>query len=64
MGLNELPAFIHVRQDASVVSAAEGWDPDDWRAVASGLAKDMSWTRPLIPEASDPAPYAGSAAAG
>jgi hypothetical protein len=64
LGLNELPAFAHIRQDATLVGAAQGWDPEDWRAVASGLAKDMSWSRPLIPEPGDPAPYAGSAALG
>ncbi len=62
LGLSELPAFVHVRQDGHVVGAAEGWDPEDWRAVAEGLAKAMSWTRPPIPAATDPAPYAGTAA--
>jgi hypothetical protein len=35
-----------------------------WREVAARLAKDMSWSRPLIPAVGDPAPYAGSPAAG
>jgi hypothetical protein len=64
IGLNELPAFVHLRQDRSVVSVAEGWDPSEWRDAASRLAKDMSWTRPHIPAPGDPAPYAGSAALG
>ena len=27
VGLERLPAFVHLRQDRVVVSAAEGWDP-------------------------------------
>jgi hypothetical protein len=64
LGLNELPAFVHLRQDGAVANVAEGWDPAEWRTVAVGLAKDMSWTRPLIPGPGDPKPYAGSPAAG
>lgn len=64
LGLNELPAFVHIRQDLTVVGAAEGWDPMEWREVANRLAKDKSWSAPLIPAHGDPTPYAGSAAAG
>lgn len=62
LGLNELPAFLHIRGDLKVVGAAEGWDPYEWRDVAEGLAKVMSWSVPLIPEITDPSPYAGSSA--
>ena len=64
LGLSELPAFVQIRGDLHVAGAAEGWDPMQWRAVANGLAKNMSWSAPLIPELGDPSPYAGSAAAG
>ena len=64
LGLNELPAFVQIRQDLSVAAAAEGWDPPEWRDVAQAIAKNMSWSAPLIPAAGDPSPYAGSAAAG
>jgi hypothetical protein len=64
LGLNELPAFVHLRQNRSVAGVAEGWDPPEWRQVASQLAKAMSWSRPHIPEPGDPAPYAGSPALG
>lgn len=64
LGLNELPAFVQVRGDLHVAAAAEGWDPDEWRQVAESLAKNMSWSTPLIPAYGDPSPYAGSAAAG
>lgn len=64
LGLNELPAFLQIRGDLHVAAVAEGWDPLEWRAVANALAKNMSWSAPLIPAESDPSPYAGSAAAG
>lgn len=64
LGLQELPAFVQVRGDLHLAASAEGWDPEQWRAVAASLAKNMSWSAPLIPEAGDPTPYAGSAAAG
>ena len=64
LGLNELPAFVHIRQDGVVVGVAEGWDPLEWREVANGIARYNSWSAPLIPESADPTPYAGSAAAG
>ncbi|MGQ0431002.1 MAG: hypothetical protein ACT452_01190 [Microthrixaceae bacterium] len=64
LGLNELPAFMHIRGDLHVAAIAEGWDPMEWRNVANALAKNLSWSAPLIPVDSDPSPYAGSAAAG
>ncbi|MFL6206478.1 MAG: hypothetical protein ACJ739_14140 [Acidimicrobiales bacterium] len=64
MGLNELPAFLHIRGDRTVAAAAEGWDPEQWRSVAESLATNNSWSVPLIPADGDPSPYAGSAAAG
>ena len=64
VGLNELPAFVQIRGDRQVVGAAEGWDPVEWREVAQRLARDMSWSAPLIPAVGDPSPFAGSAAAG
>ena len=64
LGLNELPAFVQIRHDLHVESVAQGWDPLEWRTVAQKLAKDMSWSAPVIPLPGDPSPYAGSAAAG
>jgi hypothetical protein len=64
MGLNELPAFVQVRSDLSVPASAEGWDPHEWRDVAEAIAKNMSWSTPVIPASGDPSPFAGSAAAG
>ena len=64
IGVNELPAFVHLRQDRSVAALAEGWDPPEWRDAVSELAKAMSWTRPNIPGPADPKPYPGSPALG
>ena len=64
LGLNELPAFVHIRQDLRLAAVAEGWDPLEWRSAAEALAKNNSWSAPLIPAEGDPTPYAGSAAAG
>jgi hypothetical protein len=64
LGLERLPALVHVRQDLSIANAAEGWNPDEWRAVTDTLSKAMSWSRPVVPGVGDPAPYAGSPAKG
>lgn len=62
--LESLPAFVHLDQSLNVVGAAQGWDPHEWRSVASGLAESMSWQRPTIPGPDDPTPYAGTPALG
>lgn len=64
LGLNELPAFVHLRQDRVVVGMAEGWDPAEWSLVAEGVAKANRWSDPLVPSPGDPSPFAGSAAVG
>lgn len=64
MDLETLPAFIAIRQDGSVIGVAQGWDPKQWRTAASDLAELTAWSRPEIPVADDPAPYAGTAALG
>ena len=73
LGLNELPAFVHIRGDRKVVGAAEGWDPLEWRDVAEGLAKQRAGpprssprpaTRRPTPAPPPPAEQPASAAAG
>jgi hypothetical protein len=64
LGLERLPALVHIRQDMSVAGASEGWNPDEWRAITDNLSKAMSWSRPVVPDLGDPAPYAGTPAAG
>jgi hypothetical protein len=59
VGLAKLPAFVHIRLDGSLASAAEGWNPDAWNDAVERLAKEMAWTRPLIPSPGDPPPSPG-----
>lgn len=61
LGVSRLPAFLHVRQDLSIQGRAEGWQPASWHDVAAGLASEMSWLAPVIPEPDDPAAYEGTA---
>ena len=64
VGLERLPALVHIRQDLSVANVAQGWDPQEWRALTDNLSKAMSWTRPVIPGVNDPGPYPGTPAFG
>lgn len=59
LGLTHLPAFVHLRQDTSLVAAAEGWDPAAWQAVANGVGKAMAWSVPTVAGAGDPPPTPG-----
>jgi hypothetical protein len=45
-----------------VAAAAEGWHPNQWRAVADELARITAWSRPELPHPSDPVPFEGSPA--
>lgn len=60
LGLKALPAFVHLGADGTVVGAAEGWNPPEWRAVTNNLAKMMHWSAPIIPGPRDPGPFAGT----
>ena len=60
LGLERLPALVHIRQDLSLAGVAEGWHPAEWRAVTDELSRAMSWSRPTIPSPRDPAPYDGT----
>jgi hypothetical protein len=64
LDLDHLPALVHIRQDLSVAGAAQGWKPDEWRAVTDQLSRAMSWTKPVIPGPRDPRPYEGTPALG
>ena len=59
LGLTKLPALVHVRVDTTLAGVAEGWNPTEWSDVVERLAKEMAWTRPLIPTPGDPPPFAG-----
>lgn len=64
LGLEQLPAFVHLDHALNVVGAAEGWNPLEWREVTKTLSDQMSWSRPGIPEDGDPPPYPGTPALG
>lgn len=64
LGIEYLPALVHVRQDLSVAGIAEGWHPPEWRVITDNLSLIMRWSRPVIPGPRDPAPYDGSPAFG
>jgi hypothetical protein len=64
LGIERLPALIHIRQDLAVLGCAEGWDPDEWQAITDNLGRIMSWSRPVLPAVGDPSSFAGSPAQG
>ena len=60
VGLTQTPGLIHLNQAPKLIAAAQGWNPEEWKAIVSGLADHMQWSRPAIPAEGDPTPYAGS----
>ncbi|MGH9156645.1 MAG: hypothetical protein ACRD1K_12595 [Acidimicrobiales bacterium] len=60
LGLERLPALVHLANDGSVVDSAEGWDPMRWREITKRLARMMAWLPPTVPLAGDPAPFEGA----
>ncbi len=64
LGLETLPAIVHIDQHHAVHDKAEGWDPEAWDRVVAGIAEHMSWNKPLVLAPGDPRPFAGSPAAG
>jgi hypothetical protein len=56
LGLTRLPAFVHLRQDTTLVAAAEGWDPGEWQRVAKEVGKSMAWSVPEVSRPGDPPP--------
>lgn len=61
LGLEHLPAFVHIRQDTSVGAAAEGWNIAEWQKVAKEIAGAMAWSVPDVapPGSTVPAATAG-----
>lgn len=59
LGLERLPALVHLRQDTSLASSTEGWDPTAWQHVTDEVAKAMAWTSPVVARPDDPAPFPG-----
>lgn len=54
LGLERLPAFVHLRQDTSIGTCVEGWDPTEWQRAVRELAKAMAWTVPEVSGRDDP----------
>jgi len=59
LGLTRLPAFVHLRQDTTLVDAADGWDASEWQRVANSLAAAMAWSAPTVAGHGDPRPTEG-----
>lgn len=59
LGLERLPAFVLLRQDTTLVAAAEGWDPKEWQGVARDAGKLLAWTVPEVRAPGDPSPFLG-----
>jgi hypothetical protein len=54
LDLTNLPAFVHLRQDTSLVADAEGWSASEWQRVARAVGKAMAWTVPEVAGPGDP----------
>lgn len=61
-GFEHLPAIVHLAMDGTVVNAAEGWQPTQWRQVTEPLSRLLRWSTPSIPVPKDPGPFEGSPA--
>jgi hypothetical protein len=59
LGIERLPAFVHLRQDTSLVTAAQGWSPTEWQRVADEIARSVHWTAPIVAGRGDPPPSPG-----
>lgn len=59
-GLETLPAIVHLGMNLGIVNWVEGWDPGGWRTLTNELSRQMKWSRPHIPVAGDPGPFAGA----
>ncbi len=65
LGLERLPALVHIAQDTSVVGSAQGWNAQEWKAVIDGVEEAMDWwARPVLPTPEDPGNFAGTPALG
>ena len=61
LGLERLPALVHLRQDTTIGAVAEGWNPAEWQTVAREVGRAMAWSIPEVAPTGEaaPAPSAG-----
>ncbi len=59
IGIGATPAFALLRHDGTISAKAEGWSPQSWRKVAEAIVALTRWSRPMIPDAGDPAEFTG-----
>lgn len=59
LGIERLPALVHLASDGTVMGSAEGWDPAEWRAITANLARIMAWSAPTVPAPGDPGSFPG-----
>ena len=64
LGLSELPAFVLLRSDGTVIASAQGWVASEWQVVANTIAELTAWSRPVLPAADDPGSFKGTPALG
>lgn len=64
LGLEHLPAFVHIAQDGTLVGVAEGWNAPEWHEVAREASRVLKWSTPVIPSHGDPGPFEGTPALG
>lgn len=64
LGLEHLPALVHIAQDGTLIGVAEGWDAAEWHEVTQELSRLLSWSNPVLPAHGDPGPFAGTPALG
>ena len=62
LGLERLPAIVHLGMDATVIAAAEGWHPGSGRPSPTNWPACCSGRVPHLPVQKDPAPYDGTPA--
>lgn len=48
LGIEKLPAVVHLRQDTTLAGVAEGWNAPEWQNVVDGVADAMSWSSPEV----------------
>ncbi len=65
LGVERLPALVHLAQDASVLGSAQGWNAQEWSSVIARAEETMDWrVRPVMPAPGDPGNFEGTPALG